>query len=86
MTTAVHLSTDNSKIKVRSSLRMPYSSEGVSTLNVDSEVEFLKPLRSTLQSDKVQEAKMAVFLALSMACSLIEGNASLKKYLGPYTD
>ena len=61
MATAVHLLTDNSEIKVVSSLKKDYSSEGVPTLNVASKVKFPKPLRSTLQSYKVEEAKMADF-------------------------
>jgi hypothetical protein len=47
------LSTINSKTKVVPSLKEAYSSEGVFTLNVAGEVEFLTPLCSTLQSDKV---------------------------------
>ena len=57
MATAVHLSTNSSEITVVSNLN--YSSEGVPTLNMASEVEFPKSLWSTLQSHKVQEAKMA---------------------------
>jgi hypothetical protein len=53
MTTAVHLSADNSKTKVVSSLKKAYPSEGVSTLNVAGKVEFLTPPCSTLQIDKV---------------------------------
>ena len=59
MTTAVHLSTNNSKMKVVASLKKAYSSEGVSTLNVAGKVEFLTPLCSMLQFDKVWEAKIA---------------------------
>ena len=59
--TTVHLSTDNSKIEVVSSLKKAYSGEGVPTVNVASKIEFLKPLHSTLQSYKVQEAKMTDF-------------------------
>ena len=59
MATAVHLSTNSNKITVVSNLIKAYSSEGVPTLNVASEVEFPKSLWSTLQSHKVQEAKMA---------------------------
>ena len=59
MVTAVHLSTNSSEITVVSNLNKAYSSEGVPTLNVASEVEFLKSLWSTLQSHRVQEAKMA---------------------------
>ena len=62
--TAVHLSTDNSEIKVVSSLKKAYSSEGVPTLNVASKVKFPKPLRSTLQSYKVKEAKWPTFHGL----------------------
>ena len=60
------MTTDNSDSETKSisSLKMAYSSEGVSTLNMDSEVKFLKPLRSTLQSYKIQEAKMANFFYL----------------------
>ena len=49
MTTAVHLSTDNSKTKVVSSLKNPMK-ELVPTLSVASKVEFPKPPCSTLQS------------------------------------
>jgi hypothetical protein len=61
MTTAVHLSTNNRKTKVVSSLKKAYPSEGVSTLNAAGKVEFLTPLCSTLQFDKVWEAKIAIF-------------------------
>ena len=59
MATAVHLSINSSETTVVSNLNKAYSSEGVPTLNVASEVEFPKSLWSTLQSHKVQEAKMA---------------------------
>ena len=59
MATTVHLSTNSSEITVVSNLNKVYSSEGVPTLNVPNEVEFPKSLWSTLQSHKVQEAKMA---------------------------
>ena len=59
MATAVHLSTNSSEITVVSNLNKAYSSEGVPTLNVASKFEFPKSLWSTLQSHKVQEAKMA---------------------------
>ena len=59
MATAVHLSTNSSEIIVLSNLNKAYSSEGVPTLNVASEVGFPKSLWSMLQSHKVQEAKMA---------------------------
>ena len=58
MATAMHLST-SSKITVVSNLNKVYSSEGVPTLNMVSKVEYPKSLWSTLQSYKVQEAKMA---------------------------
>ena len=74
MTTTVHLLSDNNETKVVSSLKMAYSSEGVSTLNVDSNVEFLKPLRSMLQSDKVQEADI-------WPCLLTKGSVFLKECL-----
>ena len=61
MTTALHLLTNNSKTKVLSSLKKACSSEGVPTLNMASEIEALKLLYSSLQSHKVQEAKMADF-------------------------
>jgi hypothetical protein len=48
-------------MKVVSSLKNAYLSEGVSTLNVAGKVEFLTPLCSTLQFDKVREAKIAEF-------------------------
>ena len=57
--------TDNSETKRMSSLKMAYSSEGVSTLNVDSEVKFLKPLRSMLQSLKSKKQKWLIFLPFS---------------------
>ena len=59
MTTAVHLLINSSEITVVLNLNKAYSSEGVPTLNMASEVEFPKSLWSTLQSHKVQEAKMA---------------------------
>ena len=65
MVTAVYLSTNSSKIEVVSSLKQAYSSEGVPTLNMASKVEFPKSLCSTLQSHKVQEAKMADFWPFS---------------------
>ena len=63
--TAVHLLTNSSEIKVVSNFNKPYSSEGVPTLNVASKVEFPKSLWFTLQSHKVQEAKMADFWPFS---------------------
>jgi hypothetical protein len=77
MTTAVHLSANNSKTKVVSSLKKAYPSEGVSTLNVAGKIEFLMPLCSTLQFDKVWEAKKLPVLALFTACSLTEDSTSL---------
>jgi hypothetical protein len=65
MATAVHLSTNNSKTKVVSSLNKDYLDERVSTLNVAGEVKFLTPLCSMLQSDKVREAKIADFWPFS---------------------
>ena len=65
MVTAVYLLTNSSETKVVSNLKKAYSSEGVPTLNVASKVEFPKSLWSTLQSHKVQEAKMADFWAFS---------------------
>ena len=65
MTTAVHLSTNNSKMKVVASLKKAYPSEGVSTLNMAGKVEFLTPLCSMLQFDKVREAKIADFWPFS---------------------
>jgi hypothetical protein len=62
MATAVHLSTNNSKTKVISSLKKD-SLDGVSTLNVAGKVKLLMPLCSTLQSDKV--AKIADFWSFS---------------------
>ena len=59
MATAVHLSINSSKVIVVSNLNKAYSSEGVPTLNMASKFEFPKSLWSTLQSHKVQEAKMA---------------------------
>ena len=59
MATAVHISTNSSEIIVVSNLNKANSSEGVPTLNVASKVEFPKSFWSTLQSRKVQEAKMA---------------------------
>ena len=59
MATAVHLSINSSEATVVSNLNRSYSSEGVPTLNVASKFEFPKSLWSTLQSHKVQEAKMA---------------------------
>ena len=58
MTTTVHLLTGSSETEVVSSLKA-YSSEGVPPLNVASKIEFPKPLHSTLQSYKLEEAKMA---------------------------
>ena len=63
MATAVHLSTNSSEITVVSNLNEAYSSDGVPTLA--SKVELLKSLWSTLQSHKVQEAKMADFWPFS---------------------
>ena len=61
MTTA-HLSTNNrKKTKILSNLKKAYSSEGVPTLNVAGKLEVLKLLCLSLQSHKVQEAKMADF-------------------------
>ena len=57
MATAVHVSTNSSEITVVSNLNEAYSSDGVPTLA--SKVELLKSLWSTLQSHKVQEAKIA---------------------------
>ena len=57
MATAVHVSTNSSEITVVSNLNKAYSSDGVLTLA--SKVELLKSLWSTLQSHKVQEAKIA---------------------------
>ena len=57
MATVVHLSTNSSEITVVLNLNKAYSSEGVPT--VASKVEFPKSLWSTLQSHRVQEAKMA---------------------------
>jgi hypothetical protein len=65
MATAVHLPTNNSKIKVVSSLKKDCWGEGVSALNVAGEVKFLTPLCSALQSDKVREAKIADFWPFS---------------------
>ena len=65
MATAVQLSTNSSEIKVVSNLKKAYSSEGVPTLNVASKVEVPKSPWSTIQSHKVQEAKMAGFSLLS---------------------
>ena len=65
MATAVHLSTNSSEMTVVLNFIKAYPSEGVPTLNVASEVEFPKSLWSTLQSHKVQEAKMADFWAFS---------------------
>ena len=59
MTTAPHLSTNNSKTKVLSNLKLAYSSDGVSTLNMAGKVEALKLLCSSLPSHLVREAKMA---------------------------
>ena len=59
MATAVHLLTNSNEITVLSNLNKVYSSEGVPTLNVASKFEFPESLWSTLQSHKVQEAKMA---------------------------
>jgi hypothetical protein len=58
MATAVHLWTNNSKTKVVSSLKKDHLGEGVSTLNVAGKIEFLTPLCSMLQFDKVRETKM----------------------------
>ena len=70
MTTTVHLSTNNSKTRVVASLKKAYPSEGVSTLNMAGKVEFLTPLCSMLQFDKVREAKIADFWPFSRpACS-----------------
>ena len=51
----------NSETELISSLKKAYSSKGVPILNVASKVEFPKPLHSTLQSYKVEEAKKADF-------------------------
>ena len=59
MATAVHLSTNSSEMTVVLNFNEAYPSEGVPTLNVASKFEFPKSLWSTLQSHKVQEAKMA---------------------------
>ena len=55
--TAAHLSKDNSKTKGVPTLNQAYSSEGVFSLNVDSEDGVPTPLCHALQSHKVQEAK-----------------------------
>ena len=81
MTTALHLLTNNSKTKILSSLKKACSSEGVPTLNMASEIEALKLLYSSLQSHKVQEAKMADFFTLSMAYSLTEDSTALERWL-----
>ena len=65
MATAVNLSTIRREITVVSNLNKAYSSERVPAPNVASKAEFPKSLRSTLQSHKVQEAKMADFWPLS---------------------
>ena len=66
MATAVHLSTNSSEITVVSNLNKAYSSEGVPTLNVPSEVEFPKSLWSTVQPHKVQEAKIFETTVISL--------------------
>lgn len=78
--TTVHLSTDNSKIEVISSLKKAYSGEGVPTVNVASKVEFLKPLHSTLQSYKIKEAKMTDFLLIIIARSQKTAHPSRSAY------
>ena len=56
--TAAHLSNDNSKTKGVSTLNQAYPSEGVFSLNIDSEDGVpTPPLCHALQSHKVQEAK-----------------------------
>ena len=70
MMTTPHLSTNNSKTKVLSSLKA-YPSEGVPNLNMAGQVEAPKLLYSSLQSHKVQETKMANFWQFSWpACTL----------------
>ena len=58
---ATDISTNNSKTKVVSSLKKAYSSKGVSILDVDGKVEFLKPFHSTLQSHKSKKQKWLIF-------------------------
>ena len=55
--TAAHLSNDNSKTKGVSTLNQAHPSEGVFSLNIDSEDGVPTPLCHALQSHKVQEAK-----------------------------
>ena len=75
MATAVHLSTNSSEITLASNLDKAYSSEGVPTLNVASKVEFPKSLWSTVQSHKVQEAKIfettVILLLLVYKCTAV---------------
>ena len=62
MATAVHsYQLIAAKQKVVLNLNKDYFSEGVLAVNVASKFEFLKSLCSTLQSHKVQEARMADF-------------------------
>ena len=80
--TAAHLSKDNSKTKGVSTLNQAYPSEGVFSLNIDSEDGVPTPLCHALQSHKVQEAKTSKngrFLALLVACLLTEGSTALKR-------
>ena len=80
--TAAHLSNDNSKTKGVSTLNQAYPSEGVFSLNIDSEDGVPTPLCHALQSHKVQEAKTSKngrFLALFVACLLTEGSTALKR-------
>ena len=55
--TAAHSSNDNSKTKGVSTLNQAYPSEGVFSLNIDSEDGVPTPLCHALQSHKVQEQK-----------------------------
>ena len=52
--------------RLASNLNKAYSSEGVPTLNVAGEVEFPKSLWSTVQSHKVQEAKIFETTVISL--------------------
>ena len=61
MTTALQLSTNNSKTKVLLNLKKAHSSEGVPTLNMAGKAEAVKLLYLLLQSHKVQEAKWSIF-------------------------
>ena len=55
--TAAYLLNDNSKTKGVSTLNQAYPSEGVFSLNIDSEDGVPTPLCHALHSHKVQEAK-----------------------------